>query len=254
LVPAAKWDAGLYDEKHSFVWKMAAGVVELLGPKPGEQILDIGCGTGHLTAQIANSGAIVTGIDRSPEMIRQARGSYPRLSFKVMDATALEFPEKFDAVFSNAALHWIKEPEKVVRGISAVLKPGGRFVAEFGGKGNVAALVAAAERAWGICGLPEPMPNPWYFPSVAVYSQLLESHRLEVTHAMLFDRPTPLEEGERGLRNWMEMFGESIMGNAPAGIREQLAAETERQARPALYRNGGWVMDYRRLRVVAQKG
>ncbi|HEY1483217.1 MAG TPA: class I SAM-dependent methyltransferase, partial [Candidatus Acidoferrum sp.] len=107
-----KWDATLYDDKHSFVWKMAAGLLDLLDAKAGERILDIGCGTGHLTSQIAARGAQVTGVDRSPEMIRQAREKYPELHFEVMDATQLEFPDKFDAVFSNATLHWVKEPDK----------------------------------------------------------------------------------------------------------------------------------------------
>src|SRR5450755_2257353 len=110
----AKWDAGLYDEKHSFVWKMAEGLLELLAAQPGEKILDIGCGTGHLTAKIASSGAHVTGIDRSPDMIRQAREAYPAIRFEVADATNLPLEERFDAVFSNATLHWIKVPQRVI--------------------------------------------------------------------------------------------------------------------------------------------
>ena len=232
---------------------MAAGVLELLQPKPGQYILDVGCGTGHLTAEIASSGAYVTGTDRSPEMIRKARESYPDLRFEVMDARALEFSAQFDSVFSNATLHWIQEPEKVARRISAVLKPGGKFVAEFGGKRNVAGFMQAAERAWTASGSPGVMPNPWYYPSIAEYSQLLETHSLEVTYATLFERPTPLEDGERGLRNWINMFGESVVGALPPEKREQFIAEVEREARPVLYRDGGWIMDYRRLRVVAYK-
>jgi ubiquinone/menaquinone biosynthesis C-methylase UbiE len=144
-----KWDAGLYDEKHSFVWKMADGLLELLEARRDEHILDIGCGTGHLTAKIAATGAKVTGIDRSPEMIRQAREGHPAIRFEVADATNVPFQGSFDAVFSNATLHWIKEPETVVREISRLLRPGGRFVAEFGGHGNIAVLVAAAERLTG---------------------------------------------------------------------------------------------------------
>jgi trans-aconitate methyltransferase len=250
---ATKWDAGLYDDKHSFVWKMAAGLLDLLEPKAGQLILDVGCGTGHLAAQIASTGALVTGIDRSPEMVRQAQEKYPHIFIQVMDARKLAFAEKFDAVFSNATLHWIKEAEQVVGGISGVLRPGGRFVAEFGGKGNVPEFVAAAERAWHACQFAGTMPNPWYYPSIGEYAALLEAHGLEVTYAALFDRPTPLEDGERGLRNWLEMFGESIVSALSRESREKFAAEVERQARPALYRDGAWVMDYRRLRVVAIK-
>ncbi|MGA2301498.1 MAG: methyltransferase domain-containing protein [Candidatus Acidiferrum sp.] len=248
----AKWDAGLYDDKHSFVWKMAAGLVELLEPKPGERILDVGCGTGHLTAQIAASGALTYGIDQSPEMIRQAREKFPELRFDVMDAREISLEESFDAVFSNATLHWIKEPERVIRGIVKVLKPGGRFVAEFGGKGNVAALLAAAECAWKKLRPETPFDSPWFYPSAGEYASLLERRGLEVTYALLFDRPTPLEDGERGLRTWLEMFGGSIAGKLPVEERERLVKEIERQARGKLFRDGQWVMDYRRLRIVAR--
>jgi len=247
-----KWDAGLYDDKHSFVWKMAAGLVQLLEPKPGERILDVGCGTGHLTAQIAASGAATLGIDQSPEMIQQAREKFPELRFEVMDARAISLEERFDASFSNATLHWILEPERVIHGIVKVLKPGGRFVAEFGGKGNVAGLLAAAQSAWNRLRLRMPMESPWFYPSVAEYAGLLERQGLEVTYALLFDRPTPLEDGERGLRMWLEMFGGSMMGKLPAHEREKLVEEIEREARGSLFKDGQWVMDYRRLRIVAR--
>ncbi len=248
----AKWDAELYDEKHSFVWKMAAGLLELLDAKQGERILDVGCGTGHLTAKIAANGAQVTGIDQSSDMIQEARTAYPALRFEVMDARELSLPEKFDAVFSNATLHWIKEPERAVAGISRTLRPGGRFVAEFGGKGNIAGLVAAVERAWPKVVPQKPLANPWYYPSLAEYANLLEKHRLEVTYGLLFDRPTPLEDGERGLRNWLEMFGGAITESLPKDQKESLLEGIQREALPALYRDGRWVLDYRRLRVVAR--
>src|SRR5277367_806312 len=186
---------------------MAARLLELLDAQPGERVLDLGCGTGTMAAQIAETGAIVTGTDRSAEMIRQAREKYPALKFTVMDARELEFAGPFDAVFSNAALHWIKEPELVIEGIASCLGPGGRFVAEFGGKGNIGTLIAACESAWKNSAPTEKMPNPWYFPSLAEYAGLLEKHGFEVTFASLFDRPTPLEDGERGLQNFLEMFG-----------------------------------------------
>lgn len=253
MTESAKWNAGLYNEKHSFVWKMASGVLELLEPKVNEHILDVGCGTGHLTAKIAASGAQVTGIDRSPEMIREARKAYPAIRFEVLDAREIDLPEKFDAVFSNATLHWISEPERAIAGISAVLRQGGRFVAEFGGKGNNAGLVAAAEIAWAKLQPGIPLPNPWYYPGLATYATLLEKHGLEVTYGILFERPTPLEDGERGLRNWIEMFCGLILDKLPAAQREQFIAETERAARPMLFSDSRWVMDYRRLRIVAKK-
>ena len=248
-----KWNSALYDEKHSFVWKLAAGVLELLEPKSGERILDLGCGTGHLTEKIAEAGARVVGVDRSPEMIRQAKEKYPALRFEVMDARELTLDGPFDAVFSNATLHWIKEAERVIAGIAKLLRPGGRFVAEFGGKGNTAEFLKAVSRAWTKLNLPGPSPNPWYYPSVAEYSALLERNDLEVIYAILFDRSTPLDDGERGLRNWLEMFGASLTENLPDAKRSGLKEQIEEELRPILFRDGHWTMDYRRLRIVAKR-
>lgn len=248
-----KWNSGLYDDKHSFVWKMGAGVLELLAARPGERILDVGCGTGHLTAQIAQAGALVTGIDRSAEMIRQAKEKYPYLRFQVMDAREIISPELCDAVFSNATLHWIREADRVIAGIARSLRPGGRFVAEFGGKGNTAQFLAAASRAWSRLGLAGAMGLPWFYPSLGEYAGLLERHGFEVTYATLFERPTPLEDGERGLRNWMEMFGSSFVEGLSDSQREQFYSTVEREARSALFRDSQWVMDYRRLRIAANR-
>jgi len=247
------WDPAAYDDKYSFVWKKAAGLLELLDAQRGERILDVASGTGHLTAKIAETGAIVTGIDGSPAMLRQAQAKYPHVEFVLMDAREITFRESFDAVFSNAALHWIRPPERVVEGIARALRPGGRFVAEFGGKGNTARFVAAASRAWKSLGLPGAPPDPWYFPTVAEYAALLERHGLEVTYATLFDRPTPLEDGERGLRNWIGMFGDSFLEPLTEAQREAFKSAAEREARPALFRDSQWIMDHRRLRVVARK-
>lgn len=253
MAPGVQWNAELYDDKHSFVWKMGAGLLDLLGAKPGERILDVGCGTGHLTAQIAAIGADVIGIDASSAMIAQAREKYPSLRFEVMDAREIAFTEIFDALFSNATLHWIKEPARVVTGIAKALRTGGRFVAEFGGKGNVKGLTNAVEGAWRELGLPGAAPSPWFYPSIAEYSGLLEKHGLEVTFATLFDRPTPLEDGVRGLRSWLEMFGSAFTEKLSPDQRTSLFLAIEDEARPVLWRDGQWVMDYRRLRVVAWK-
>jgi len=248
-----QWNAALYDEKHSFVWKLAAGLLELLEPRPGEYILDLGCGTGHLTAKIGEAGARVVGVDRSPEMIGQAREQYPALRFEVMDARELSFDEAFDAIFSNAMLHWIHEPELVIRGIAKSLRTGGRFVAEFGGKGNTGELIRAVERVWKKLSLPGPPPRPWYYPSISEYSNLLEGNGFEVAHATLFDRPTPLDDGERGLRNWLDMFGAAFAQDLSDTTLDQLKQEIEAELRPVLFRNGHWTMDYRRLRILARR-
>ena len=227
------WDAAAYDSRHSYVARLGAGLIDDLNPQPAERILDLGCGTGHLTGIIAESGAMVVGIDQSPEMIGQARQNYPQLNFELADAATYHTDQPFDAVFSNAALHWIQPPEPVVEAISSALKPGGRFVAEFGGKGNTKSILSATGR------------NPWYFPSVAEYASLLERHGLEVVRAVLFERPTPVE-GENGLRDWLQMFYKPPL---PLDVIER----AEAQLRPQLYRDGVWCIDYRRLRIAAKR-
>jgi trans-aconitate methyltransferase len=243
------WDAGLYDAKHGFVWQYGASLVELLAPRPDERILDLGCGTGHLTARIAETGASVIGLDASAEMLGQARSAYPHLEFVQADARDFRFDTLFDAVFSNATLHWVSPPEAVVRCVAAALKPGGRFVAEFGGRGNVRLTVAALHSAAGRLGLALDGLH-WYYPSVAEYATLLEAGGLEVRFATLFDRPTPLA-GEAGLRDWVRMFCGGPLDTVPAGRREEFLRAVEDAARPGLFRDGGWFADYRRLRVVA---
>src|SRR5262249_48432550 len=176
--PPPNWNADLYNASHSFVWKFGAQLVEVLAPQPGEKILDLGCGTGALTAQIAAAGAQVIGIDSSPEMIEQARRSFPELSFHVADARSFTVGGDFDAVFSNAVLHWVKEPERAVSRIRAALKTGGRFVAEFGGRGNTQKIATALERRAAACGISDYV-IPWYYPGIAEYTGVLERHGLE---------------------------------------------------------------------------
>jgi len=233
-----RWDTANYEGQHSFVWKYGADLLPLLDPKPGERILDVGCGTGHLTSKIAESGAQVIGLDNSPDMVAQARQNYTQLRFVLADISTFRSNDRFDAVFSNAALHWITDAERVVTSVAHALKPSGRFVAEFGGKGNVATVLKAAERILGRD------VNPWYFPSVGEYSTLLERHGFEIRYASLFDRPTMLDDPERGFRDWLAMFG------GPELIA--VAGELEAAVRPVLFHDDRWHMDYRRLRISAE--
>ena len=250
----AEWNADLYDAKHAFVWKYGADLVSLLAPQKGEHILDIGCGTGHLTAKIAESGANVVGVDRSPEMVNAARKAYPGLPFEVADARDLQFHNEFDAVFSNAVLHWIREPERVIRKIENALRPGGRFVAEFGGKGNIRRMQDVFERVW--TDLPNAgrvEVNPWYYPSVSEYAALLEKNGLEVRFMTLFDRPTALADGEAGLRNWITMFWSDCMAKLSPETKEVFFRRVEELLCHELFRDGQWWADYRRLRFAAWK-
>jgi trans-aconitate methyltransferase len=248
------WDATLYDTSHAFVWKYGASVLELLAPQPGGRVLDLGCGTGHLTAQIAATGAEVVGIDKAASMIEQARAAYPNLRFEVADGSDFSFPDPFDAVFSNAAIHWMREPARVVACIAQALKPGGRFVAEFGGKGNTAPLIEAVYAASEAAGHPAQRDrSPWYFPSIGEYSPLLEQHGLLVTFATLFDRPTPLEHGRQGLRVWLNMFGSSFFQGIPEDQQETILQDVEQRLEARFYRDETWYVPYVRLRVFARK-
>jgi trans-aconitate methyltransferase len=251
---SAKWNAGLYDSKHDFVWKYGSDLVSLLAPQAGERILDLGCGTGHLTAEIAAAGAQVAGVDRSAEMVAAARRAYPDLKFEIADARELGFREEFDAVFSNAVLHWIHEPERALQGIWKALRPGGRFVAEFGGKGNIRAMVAAFDQAMMELGAAKPGEvRPWYYPSVGEYATLAERAGFEVRFITLFDRPTKLSDGPAGLRNWITMFSGDYLAKAGAARQEEFFRTVEDLLRPKFFRDGDWWADYRRLRLVAFK-
>jgi trans-aconitate methyltransferase len=247
-----QWNAAQYDAKHAFVYERAKGLVDLLAPKAGERILDLGCGTGAVTAEIASRGAEILGVDRS----EQARKKFPALKFEVLDARELRFNAEFDAVFSNAVLHWIPEAEQVVAGLAQALKLGGRFVAEFGGKGNIQRLVDGFHRAFLALGMREPDGvGPWFYPSVAEYAGLLEKHGLEVGEASLFERPPVLEEGERGLENWIRVFRQTLIERMGEANGQQWTQEVERQCRAELFdgRSWDWELDYRRLRIAAWK-
>jgi len=244
-----RWDADSYDGDHSFVFEYGETLVDLLEPEAGERILDIGCGTGHLSARIAEAGADVVGIDASEEMIRKARQTHSDCEFARADARSFSFERPFDAVFSNAALHWIPEQDEVLELISDALAPDGRFVAELGGAGNVAAIVDAVSEVAAEHGYD--VTNPWHFPTIGEYATRLESHGLETRYATLFDRPTALENGPEGLEKWLSMFGDSLLEPIPEAERSEVITAVEDRLRADRYRDGTWFADYRRLRVVA---
>jgi trans-aconitate 2-methyltransferase len=248
------WNAGLYDASHAFVWEFGRDLLALLAPQPGERILDVGSGTGHLTAEMAQSGAQVLGIDRSAAMIAQARQNFPLIPFETHDVAALPFQADFDAVFSNAVLHWVQPPGPAAAAIARALKPGGRLVCELGGRGNCQILLQAAYHALSHLGAPHPERlNPWYFPSVAEYSAILENCGIEVTFAHLFDRPTPLPDGERGLETWFRMFGACLTEPLDDDATPEFFRLVSQYAAPRLLHDGTWTADYRRLRIAGRK-
>ncbi|RXZ79102.1 methyltransferase domain-containing protein [Paenibacillaceae bacterium] len=247
------WHTGTYDTDMSFVSRYGESLIDLLQPQPGEHIIDWGCGTGDLTAIIANRGAVVTGIDASAEMLDTARSKHPTLSFLLADGQAYTAEQPADAVFSNAALHWLLDTEGAAASIAGSLRPGGRFVAEFGGQGNIASITAGLQRAFAAIGRGDALQVPWYFPTIGQYASLLERHGLTVNLALCFDRPTTLEVGENGFRQWMDTFANGILNSLPHDEREEVLALMEQDLKPSLYKEDRWVIDYRRIRVAAVK-
>ena len=248
------WDSVLYDESFGIITRLGAGVVDLLAPQPGERVLDLGCGTGGLTAEIAAAGADTVGIDASTAMIARAKELYPGLRFEVAGGEDFTVETPVDAVFSNAALHWMSPPEAVAAAVLRALKPGGRFVAEMGGKGNIRILVEAIYRALDEEGIPqEQIRNPWYFASIGEYGSLLERAGFEVVLMHLFDRPTPLDDCANGAADWVRMFGGDFLTLVPPDRRGRVQERVNELTRPMLYRDGRWIADYRRLRFMAVK-
>jgi len=246
------WDAERYAEAFSFVPEGGRNLVAWLDPQPGERVLDLGCGTGALTAAIAGLGAEVEGVDRDEAMLAVARRAQPGLSFRRADAQTLTVDGLLDAVFSNAAMHWMPDQDAVIARVAAALRPGGRFVVEMGGRRNIAAIIAALQAALAAAGLPRAQqPYPWVFPSPAEQCARLEAQGFEVRRLAYFDRPTPLEGGEQGMRDWLQMFVPAMLSVAPQGRAADVVAAVERTTRPALFRDGQWVADYVRLRFLA---
>jgi trans-aconitate methyltransferase len=250
---AAGWDADRYQRQFGFVSALATDLLELLDPRPGEAVLDLGCGTGELAAAIQGRGARVWALDADPAMVAAARRRLGGDRVLVADAHDFTLPEPVDAVFSNAALHWMPRPAEVIAAVHAALRPGGRFVAELGGAGNIAAILEALAGAMAEAGLPEPA-CPWYFPTPGQYATLLEAGGFRVARMEHFARPTPLEGGDGALADWLAMFGGSLLAEVPAAQLPRVLARTGELAAPRLRRHGHFIADYWRLRSVAVAG
>lgn len=246
------WDTELYEANHSFVWQRGEALVDLLQPLTGERILDLGCGTGHLTAKLAESGADVLGIDSSPAMIGQARQNFPLLTFKLANASEMNYADEFDGIFSNAALHWMTDASTVAANMARALRPAGRLVFEMGGKGNIYTIEKTIVDTLQSRSSEPLVDRRNYFPSVAEYASVLEGYGFEIRLATLFDRPTPLS-GEGGMEDWIRQFKWYYFDNLEPKERKVLLAEIIEKLRPLLYRDGEWTADYRRLRMIAVK-
>ncbi|WP_037573588.1 class I SAM-dependent methyltransferase [Sporocytophaga myxococcoides] len=249
-----KWNSSLYDKKHQFVSNYGEDLAKLLDPQKGEYILDLGCGTGQLASVIATSGAFVEGVDHSEDMINTAKETYTDIPFHVEDAESMNYKMKYDAIFSNAVFHWIANPAKVTNNVYNALKHGGRFVAEFGGKGNVDHMLNALDKAFIDKGHTENVNiRFWYFPSIGEFTSLLEKSGFRVIYAVHFDRPTELADKENGVKDWFRMFGEKFFNGLSNQEIEEVLEITQNALKDKIFRDGKWFADYARIRVIAIK-
>jgi trans-aconitate methyltransferase len=241
------WESNTYLKHAHFVADLATPVLELLNPQKAEHILDLGCGDGRLTKALQDIGCIVTGVDYSEDFVKTAKAN--GLNAKVMDAHNLTFQNEFDAVFSNAALHWMKEPEKVIAGVKRALKPKGRFVGEFGGYGNIQSILDALRIALKERGINLDDVNPWYFPTPDKYQTLLEAEGFRVDYIKLIPRPTPLPTDILG---WLATFANSFTKLFPEQEQEAFLNQVMTLTAPKLQQaDGNWTVDYVRLRFAA---
>ncbi|PKU23149.1 class I SAM-dependent methyltransferase [Telmatospirillum siberiense] len=243
------WQAEGYHRNAGFVADLGDPVVDLLSPREGEQILDLGCGDGRLSAEISARGALVMGADSSADLLAAARGR--GLMALEVDGEELTFLDTFDAVFSNAALHWMIHPDAVIAGVHRSLKSGGRFVGEFGGHGNVAAVVTALLAVLARRGIDGWARFPWYFPTAEEYASRLAAGGFEVRSIELIPRPTPLPTGMIG---WLETFSGPFFRDFSQNDRSVALSEAIMLLQPSLCDDQGrWTADYVRLRFDARK-
>jgi SAM-dependent methyltransferase len=244
------WNADDYAQNAAFVHGMAGGVVDWLNPQPAESILDLGCGDGQLTLRLAATGARVTGIDLSPEMVATARAR--GIDAREGSAESMPFADhSFDAVFSNAALHWVRDQDAMMAQVHRVLKPGGRFVAEMGGHGNVAAIRTAFIATLARHGHADREDGENYYSTPEAYSRRLTRHGFRVERIELIPRPTPLPES--GMEGWLRTFRRGVLDSLPEELREPVVQETAKLLVSVLRdEDGNWTADYIRLRFIAR--
>lgn len=241
------WDPDRYARNARFVADLGSPLIDLLAPQPGMRILDLGCGDGALTEVIAARGAKIVGVDASPDQIAAARNR--GLDARIMDGRDLIFRQEFDAVISNAAMHWMGPSGPVLAGIARALKPGGRLIAEMGGRGNVATIVAALTRVLAGRGIDAEDLNPWFFPDEAMMETLLDQAGFHIDQLTLFKRPTPLP-GD--LTAWLDTFAESFLCSLNAADADKVKTDIATQVKSQLCDSQGrWIIDYVRLRFVA---
>jgi len=232
-----KWNPELYKTKHAFVFDLGESLIQLLNPQNGERVLDLGCGTGELTQQISKVTEDIIGVDKSSEMIERAALEYPNINFQVGDASNFQFEKKFDAIFSNATLHWVLQYREAAKCMFDNLVAGGRIVIEFGGRGYTQ----------------EAEIEPWYFPSIGEYCSELEAVGFRVTRAEHYDRPTKLKDSESGIVDWIKMFGKVFFAKVSNKDVEEISQEVQDELKDKMFIDNNWYADYKRIRIVAFK-
>jgi len=249
-----KWNPELYNNKHSFVYDYGQELLELLNPKANERILDLGCGSGQLTYKISELAGETIGIDKSSEMIADAKSKFPSVSFQVGDAENFNFDEKFDGIFSNATLHWVKNHNAAINCMYENLKENGKIVLEFGGKGNVQTIINQLRKSLRSRDyIKQSELKLWYFPSVGEYATELETAGFRVLLAEHFDRPTELADKNTGIKDWISMFAENFFAGVVPGDVEEIKEEVQEKVKDKCLVKDKWYADYKRIRIMAVK-
>ena len=246
-----KWDSGDYDSKYEFVSRYGEELLSLLNAEKEERILDLGCGTGDLTYLISQTAGEVIGLDNSTDMIQSARNKYPNLEFVLGDAADFDFDLPFNAIFSNAALHWVLDYRGCIKSMFRNLKSGGRIVLEFGAKDNIRTIVQALRSTLLERGFSNQAHTQlWFFPSVEEYSKSLESEGFKLIFANQFDRPTELKAD---IGDWLNMFASPFFKGIPGEESSRIIEKVIQLTSQDCYRDGKWYADYKRLRIQAIK-
>ncbi len=246
-----EWNASLYDDKHRFVAEYGKDLLECIPHDPEQAILDLGCGTGILTARLFELGNRVVGIDSSHSMIEKAKDQFPEIEFRVCNALDLPFEQEFDVVFSNAVFHWIDDHDLLIKNIYKSLHDSGLLICEFGAHGNIKTIEIAFSEICNTYGYH--YTSGFNFPTVDDFAQMLEKNKLKIEKIYAYDRPTVLSDGEHGLVHWMKQFFSFELVKIPMDIQNIIFEKMEKVCRNTIWNGKEWVADYRRLRAIAHK-
>lgn len=246
-----KWNTSLYDVNHHFVSEYGKELLAFIPDNPEQSILDLGCGTGTLTVQLSRLAGKVIGIDSSQSMINKAKEQFGHIAFRICNALDMPFSQEFDVIFSNAVFHWITDHHLLLQNIYRSLKPQGRLVCEFGAKGNIASIESAFAQASKKLGID--YKTKFNFITPDKFSAILEKNGFVIDTVYDYDRPTPLSDGRRGLRNWIKQFFASELAMIPENRHDFIFQHVETLTENTGWTGQEWIADYKRLRAIAHK-